>query len=102
MDRMRNQADEALARTGPNEAAVQLLTAVADHLTTVQPGAPFPPAAQLARINATAYALWEDDLKADDLHDRIRAALAIAPELRPGTTRGEYALQLRQAAGKAA
>jgi hypothetical protein len=87
--------------TDPNavgrEGAERVLVAVADHFTEINPTEELEQHALLIAFGAEAYKLTDRSMRggADQL---ARAAFALAPELVPGTTRGEFALILRRTA----
>ncbi|MEU5834523.1 hypothetical protein ABZ820_12735 [Streptomyces diacarni] len=85
------------AEEDPKVAAGRVLAAVADHLTDRDPTFPMDPCMRLVCIGAEAYKLADRSVFGD-APAMSRAALAEAPEVPEGITRGEYALLLRKAA----
>lgn len=81
----------------PKVTAGRVLAAVADHLTAVNPTYAMEPCTRLVCIGGEAYKLADRSLFGD-APAMSRAALAEAPEVPRGITRGEYALLLRKAA----
>jgi hypothetical protein len=90
--------------TDPNdvgrEGAERVLIAVADHFTEIKPTEELEQPALLIAFSAEAYRLTDRSMSGG-AEKLARAAFALAPELVPGTTRGEYALILRRTAATA-
>ena len=81
----------------PKVTAGRVLAAVADHLTDRDPTFVMDRCMRLVCIGAEAYKLADRSMFGD-APAMSRAALAEAPEVPEGITRGEYALLLRRAA----
>ena len=78
-------------------AAADVLRAVADHFTEVRPTEPMDPQVLVVTIGAEAYKACGRSIGGRSA-ELARAAQAAAPEVVDGITRGEYALRARQAA----
>ncbi|MEU8870491.1 hypothetical protein AB0D24_04860 [Streptomyces javensis] len=99
---MPNLTDQVVRETreateDPKVTAGRVLAAVADHLTAVNPTFAMELCTRLVCIGAEAYQLADRSMFGD-APAMSRAALAEAPEVPEGITRGEYALLLRRAA----
>ncbi|MEC3995210.1 hypothetical protein VSR01_17375 [Actinacidiphila sp. DG2A-62] len=79
------------------EDVSRVLVAVADHFTKTNPTEELEQSSLLVAFGAEAYKLTGRSLDGT-AQALAKAALATAPELVPGTTRGEFALILRRAA----
>ncbi|MET9321940.1 hypothetical protein ABZX75_17360 [Streptomyces sp. NPDC003038] len=86
-----------LTRVGADAAVGHVLLAVADHFTENNPTKELEPVALLIAFGAEAYRLTDRSIGGGG-QALAKAAFEAAPELIPGTTRGEYALILRTAA----
>lgn len=98
-----SQADEALRQvTGPGTNVRAVLTAIADRLSTVRPAGVMREAIRLSL--ALRYATEAHGFGTPRANEVEREALRLMPRVDPSstTTRGEYALILRRAAGGAA
>lgn len=80
----------------PTEACRTLLVVIADYLAHARPTHVMWEASRLLLARQFAIARFGDDMAlVDEAEQQI---LGWAPEVRPGTTRDEYAAQLRLAA----
>ncbi|MEV5944524.1 hypothetical protein [Streptomyces sp. NPDC051994] len=98
-----SQADEALRQVaGPSADARAVLTAIADRLSTVRPAGVMREAIRLSL--SLRYATEAHGFDTAGAAAVEREVLRLMPRVAPSstTTRGEYALILRRAAGGAA
>ncbi|MFD9515923.1 hypothetical protein [Streptomyces sp. NPDC059979] len=80
----------------PTQPCRELLVAIADYLARARPAHAMWEASRLLLARQFAVAHFGDDTaRVDDAEQQI---LSWAPAVRPGTTRDEYAAQLRLAA----